>query len=87
MFIKISNKNLSITLCKLFFKTPINRSLNNGDYNWIYNIGTYNYIECECKNINDCKSNKKVKTNASDLKINLSLLKQISELKNNYIRQ
>lgn len=85
MFIKINSKNLSITLCKLFFKTPINRSLNNRDYNWIYNMRNFNYTDCGCKNISQCKSSNKIKKNTTDITYNLSVLKQMSVIKNYYL--
>jgi hypothetical protein len=85
MFIKINSKKMSITLCKLFFKTPINRSLNNSDYNWIYSMKKFNYNDCGCNDISECSSNKKLKESVTDINYNLSLLKQMSTIKNNYM--
>jgi len=85
MFIKISNKNFSITLCKLFFKTPMNKSLNNSDYNWIYNMKQFKRIPCLCNNISECRSKTKVDKNTIINKNDTSMLKQISNLKKNYI--
>jgi hypothetical protein len=85
MFIKISNKNFSITLCKLFFKSPINKSLSNSDYNWIYNMKRFNYIPCSCNNISECRSKTKVDKNTIINNVDTSMLKQISNLKGNYI--
>lgn len=85
MFIKINSKNMSITLCKLFFKTPINISLNNSDYNWIYSMRNFNYNDCGCKDISHCRSNNKIKEKIVDVNYNTSLLKQLSIIKNNYI--
>lgn len=84
MFIKINARNLSITLCKLFFKTPTNRSLNNRDYNWIYSMKNYSYDDCGCTDISECKSNKKIKKQETNINYNLSLLKQMSEIRKNY---
>jgi len=84
MFIKINSRNMSITLCKLFFKTPINRSLNNRDYNWIYSMKNFNYNDCGCNDISQCRSNKQVKKEITDINYNLSMLKQMSLIKNNY---
>ena len=85
MFIKINTKNLSITICKLFFKTPINRSQNNSDYNWIYHMRNFNYKDCGCTNMSQCRSNKKLKEKATDLNYNVSLLNQISIIRKNFI--
>lgn len=84
MFIKINSKNMSITLCKLFFKSPINISLSNRDYNWIYSMKNFNYNDCGCNDISQCKSNKIIKQNSTDINYNISLLKQMSFIKNNY---
>lgn len=85
MFIKINTKNLSITLCKLFFKTPINRSQNNSDYNWIYHMRNFNYKDCGCTDVSQCRSNKKLKEKVTEINYNVSLLNQMSIIRKNHM--
>jgi len=45
----------------------------------------FNYKDCGCTDVSQCRSNKKLKEKVSDLNYNVSLLNQMSIIRKNYM--